>query len=97
MTIIESLEKIEIWRIRMSQTVSISEFKARCLALLDLVKKTGQPLLITKRGEPIAQVVPPPEGQKPPSWLGCMRGTGIIVGDIVSPATDEDEWEALAD
>ena len=47
----------------MTQTVSISEFKAKCLALVDMVKKTGQPLLITKRGEPIAQVVPPPEGQ----------------------------------
>jgi prevent-host-death family protein len=79
----------------MPQTVSISEFKAKCLALVDMVKKTGQPLLITKRGEPIAQVVPPPAGEKPTPWLGCMRGTGTIVGDVISPATDEEEWEVL--
>jgi prevent-host-death family protein len=81
----------------MPQTVSISEFKAKCLALVDMVKKTGQPLLITKRGEPIAQVVPPPEGEKSTPWLGCMRGTGTIVGDVISPATDEEEWEVLRD
>ncbi len=81
----------------MPNTVSISEFKAKCLALVDMVKRTGQPLLITKRGEPVAQVVPPPEGEKPKTWLGCMRGTGTIVGDIVAPASDEEEWEVLAD
>jgi prevent-host-death family protein len=81
----------------MTQTVSISEFKAKCLALVGMVKKTGQPLLITKRGEPIAQVVPPPAGEKPMSWLGSMRGTGTIVGDVISPAADEEEWEALRD
>lgn len=79
----------------MSKTISISEFKARCLALVDQVKKTGQTLVITKRGEPIAQVVPPPEVPKPKSWLGCMRKSGEIVGDIISPATDETEWEVI--
>lgn len=81
----------------MPQTVSISEFKTKCLALVDMVKKTGQPLLITKRGEPIAQVVPPPQGEKPASWLGCMRGTGTIVGDVLSPAAGEEDWEVLRD
>jgi prevent-host-death family protein len=81
----------------MPQTVSISEFKTKCLALVDMVKRTGQPLLITKRGVPIAQVVPPPEGEKPTPWLGCMRSTGTIVGDVISPATDEEEWEVLRD
>lgn len=79
----------------MSQTVSISEFKAKCLALVDMVKKTGQPLIITKRGEPITQAIPPPEGEKPTPWLGCMRGAGTIAGDIISPATDEEEREVL--
>jgi prevent-host-death family protein len=73
----------------MPQTVSISEFKAKCLAFIDSVKKTGQPLLITKRGEPVAQVVPPPPVEQPASWLGSMRGTGTIVGDIVSPAVED--------
>lgn len=81
----------------MPQTVSISEFKAKCLALVDRVKKTGRPLLITKRGEPIAQVVPPPASEKPISWLGCLRGTGTIVGDLVAPATDEEDWGVIND
>lgn len=81
----------------MPQTVSISEFKTKCLALIDSVKKTGQPLLITKRGEPIAQVVPPPVAEKPASWLGSMRGTGTIVGDIISPAVEDEDWEVLKD
>ena len=81
----------------MPQTISISEFKSKCLALIDTVKKTGQPILITKRGEPMAQVIPPPHGEKPASWLGCMRGTGTIVGDIISPAADEEDLEVLKD
>jgi len=70
-------------------------FKATCLALLDKVKRTGQPILVTRRGEPIAEVVPPPPLEKPPSWLGSFQSTGRIVGDIVSPALDEEDWEAL--
>jgi len=73
----------------MPGTVGISEFKAKCFTFIHRVKKTGQPLLITRRGEPIAQVVPPPEEKKPGGWLGCMRGTGTIVGDLVSPAAVE--------
>ncbi len=81
----------------MLETVSISEFKAKCLALVNQVKRTGIPLVITKKGEPIAQVIPPPEPQKPKSWLGCMRGTGTIVGDIIAPAMEESEWETIED
>ena len=77
-----------------SDVVSISEFKARCLALLDRVKRTGRPLLVTRRGEPIAEVVPPSRSQTD-EWLGSARGTARIVGDIVGPVSDPDEWEAL--
>ena len=48
----------------MIDTIAISKFKATCLALLDSVNKTGQPLIVTRRGEPIAQIVPPPATQK---------------------------------
>lgn len=77
------------------ETIAISKFKATCLALLDRVKKTGEPLVITKRGEPIAQVVPPapPEAPKEDTF-GCMAGTFEIVGDIVEPL-GEDDWEVL--
>ena len=76
-------------------TISISKFKATCLARLDKVKRTGQPLLITRRGEPVAEVSPPSPPKASPGWLGSLRSTGRIVGDIVSPATAAGDWEVL--
>lgn len=76
-------------------TMPISKFKATCLAVLDRVKKTGEPLLITRRGVPVAQVVPPPAPELPKgSTFGCMAGTFEIVGDIVEPL-GEDDWEVF--
>jgi len=77
------------------EQVTISEFKATCLRLLDKVKKTGQPLLVTRRGEPIVIVTPPPPPQKPESWLGSMKDTVRIAGDIISPALNEKDWGVL--
>jgi prevent-host-death family protein len=77
------------------ETISISKFKATCLALLERVHKTGQPILVTKRGVPVAQVLPPPRPE--PSEVGaygCMAGTAEQVGDIVEPLP-VDDWEAL--
>ncbi len=76
------------------ETVTISEFKAKCLALLDRVKRTGEPLLVTRRGEPIAEVVRPALAQ-PERWLGSATATGRILGDIVGPASDARDWEVL--
>jgi prevent-host-death family protein len=78
-----------------TEEVPVSKFKAACLALLEKVKRTGKPLLITRRGEPLAQVVPPPAPKQPASWLGSFRSTGKIVGDIVSPPLTEQEWDVL--
>ena len=76
--------------------ISISEFKAKCLGLVEEVHKTRQPLRITRHGRPIAEVVPSgPERKK--TFLGGMVGTGKIVGDIVSPIIDLDEFEAFRD
>jgi prevent-host-death family protein len=75
------------------ETVPISEFKAKCLAILERVRKTRQPILVTKRGKPIAQIDPPPaEGSK--SSRGVMAGTMEIIGDIVEPLPRED-WGRL--
>ena len=52
------------------EQVPISKFKATCLSLLDKVKRTGQPILITRKGDPIAQVIPPVPPTPPESWLG---------------------------
>jgi len=76
--------------------VSISEFKAKCLALLETVRRTRQPIRITRHGKPVAEVVPPAALQDRASWIGSMKDSKII-GDIISPANDEDEWEALRD
>ena len=81
----------------MPQEITISKFKATCLRLLDQVKKTGQPLLVTRKGEPIALVSPPPPRGKPNSWLGSMKDSIKITGDIISPVLDEKDWEALGD
>jgi len=75
--------------------IPISKFKATCLAVVERVRKTRKPIRLTKFGEPVADVVAIPPAKKPGDWIGSFAGTGRIVGDIVSPASDEDEWEAL--
>jgi prevent-host-death family protein len=77
--------------------VAISEFKAKCLSLLDQVHKTKKPLLVTRFGKPIAEVVPPSPKADSKNWIGSMKGTFEILGDIVSPANDEKDWEVLRD
>jgi antitoxin (DNA-binding transcriptional repressor) of toxin-antitoxin stability system len=73
----------------------VTAFLAKRRARLDAVKRTGQPLLITRRGEPIAEVTPPSPPRASSAWLGSLRSTGRIVGDIVSPATAAKDWGAL--
>lgn len=77
--------------------VAISEFKAKCLALIDEVQKTKQSLRITRFGRPVVQVtIIPPETEER-SWIGSMKHEMKILGDIVSPGSDESDWEALRD
>lgn len=72
----------------------ISKFKATCLAALERVRKTGRPLLVTKRGVPVAQVVPPPKAEASNDAFGSMAEGIEETGDIVEPLPAED-WEAL--
>jgi antitoxin (DNA-binding transcriptional repressor) of toxin-antitoxin stability system len=81
----------------MLEEIAISKFKATCLHLLDDVKKTGKSIIVTRKGEAIAIVAPPPPPPKPKSWLGSMRETIQVTGDIISPAADKNEWEVLRD
>jgi len=74
--------------------MSVSQFKAKCLAVLAQVAETGAPVLVTRYGKPVARVVPPPKPAGP-DWIGSMKGTGRILGDIVEPVGDLDDWEAL--
>ncbi len=77
--------------------VPISEFKAKCLALLEQVRKTKKPIRITRHGKPVAEVIPPSPVQDRSAWIGSLKDRTEILGDIISPADDEDEWEALRD
>jgi prevent-host-death family protein len=72
----------------------VSRFKATCLAAVERVRLTRRPLLITKRGEPIAQVIPAPVTAVPASSFGALAGTVVEKGDIVAPLGEQD-WEAL--
>ena len=78
------------------RTVSVSEFKATCLSLLERVRKSGQPIIVTKHGKPVVRVVAIRWAERRNrEILGYMKGTGRIVGDIESPASDPRDWEAL--
>jgi prevent-host-death family protein len=79
------------------QEIAISEFKAKCLAVLERVRATKKPIRITRFGKPVAEVIPPTSVEDRASWIGSMKDSMRITGDIVSPANDEDEWEVLRD
>jgi prevent-host-death family protein len=78
------------------ESMPVSKFKATCLAVLQRVKRTGRPVLITRFGEPVAEVAPPPRQAPRSDWLGAMAGRGKIVGDVVRPAADAKAWSALS-
>jgi len=76
-------------------TIPISKFKATCLGVLERVRRTGKRVVVTRYGEPIAEVVPPTPAAREPDWLGSMRNRGSIRGDLVLPVVSDDDWEAL--
>ena len=71
--------------------IAISKFKATCLSVVDEVRRTGKPVRITKFGKPVAELTPC-RPAKNKSWLGRMRGTAEITGDIVGPLDTYDNW-----
>lgn len=79
-------------KIMVMNDISISEFKAKCLGLIEQVEKTRQPLRITRHGRPVAEVIPTGPDRKR-QFVGDMVGTGKIVGDIVSAIIPVDEIE----
>jgi prevent-host-death family protein len=72
------------------ESFSVSEFKSKCLAVLQDVDQQKKRVVITKRGKPIAEVIPyEPGGEEIP-----LKDTVIFMGDIISPVAEED-WEVL--
>jgi prevent-host-death family protein len=64
--------------------INAAEFKAKCLKIIDEVAITHQPLVITKRGKPVARIVPIETEAQPSGLFGHMKGTGEIVDDIIN-------------
>ena len=76
------------------ETIDASDFKARCLAILDRVEATGERVVILKRGGPVAELSPhrPEESRYPQADL---EGTVDVTGDIIAPAAPEEDWDCL--
>ena len=75
----------------MSRIIKASEFKAKCLALMDEVERSRQSVVITKNGKPVADLVP--HNPKKRELWGILKDEMFIEGDIISPI--DVEWEAL--
>ena len=73
------------------KTIGAGEFKARCLTLMDDVRSTREPLVITKRGKPVAKLVPADDEER--EFIGRLKGVFRVVGDIESPI-EPDAWES---
>jgi prevent-host-death family protein len=75
-------------------TLLVSDFKARCLAILDRVQSDGETVLVTRRGKPLVRVMPATEHASNPRKLGTLKGEASVRGDIVHTGF-ANEWEAL--
>ena len=71
--------------------IAISKFKATCLAVMEDVRRTRRPVRVTRFGRPVADVIPA-SSQPKESWLGCMRDSMEVSGDIVGPIGAFDRW-----
>ncbi len=71
------------------RTIKASEFKAQCLKLMDEIGKTGEQVVITKRGKPVSLLSPYPE--RPASLFGLHQGSLTILGDILEPI--DEGWD----
>lgn len=80
-------------RLEAMRKLPAGEFKQTCLRVLNEVRDTGEVVVITKRGVPVAQLTPVPRS-KESDWAGALRGTARIVGDLIQPALAPEEWEA---
>ena len=76
------------------RSIPAGKFKQTCLRILDDVQEKGDVVEITKRGRPVAHLVPL-AAEPSLEWDGFMEGTGRIAGDLVAPSTEEEEWAVL--
>lgn len=74
--------------------ITAAEFKARCLKLMDQVQATQEPITVTKRGRPVARLVPIEPDEVPPLF-GCLKGSVTANDDLTAPI--DLDWDAQAD
>jgi prevent-host-death family protein len=67
------------------ETIEISEFRAKCVGMLRRVQRTGRPVVVTRRGQRIAEIHPPSTLESGLEWLGSFADRGQIIGDLVEP------------
>jgi prevent-host-death family protein len=79
-----------------SLTVNATDFKAKCLALIEEMNRTKVPIVVTKRGKPVAEMYPArSEAEATKSFFGSMKGTVLRYDDPFAPAIDPGEWDAM--
>jgi prevent-host-death family protein len=78
------------------KTMAAGEFKARCLRVMDEVERTRRPVVITKRGRPVAKLVPA-DATEPDAFFGRLAGKIRIVGDITAPLDPPEAWDPVAE
>lgn len=77
------------------EQIPLSNFQKNLHAIIETVARSDKPVLIIDRGKSLVKIVPVPSSEQ--SWLGCMKGTGKIIGDIISPVEDPEVWEVLSE
>ena len=75
------------------KTIAAGKFKVHCLSIMDEVQAKRQAVVITKRGKPVAKLVP--VEQEKDDIFGFLKGKGKVTGDVVSPALTPEEWGDL--
>ncbi len=76
------------------ETINASDFKTRCLALLDRIQKTGERIVILKRSRPVAELSPPHPPRAEYAQME-LKGTVTVLGDTGGPAIPVERWESL--
>jgi prevent-host-death family protein len=76
----------------MGKMIGAAEFKAHCLRILDEVERTGEPVTITKRGRPVAEVKPVKPSERR-SIIGCLKGSVTWLTDDPTASPQDPEWE----
>lgn len=78
------------------EEIQLSNFQNNISSIIESVINTHKPVLIIDKGKLLVKIVPIADSGKE-SWVGCMRGTGQIKGDIISPAENPDNWKAVSE